>query len=57
MSSVKKQEIFKDINPLIKIYAQEENKHYIPASKRRKISQFMGRANLYIGSGRKSWNL
>ncbi len=48
---MKRQALFKDVNPLVKIYSQDDNKHYIPAEKRHKISQFMGRANLYFGTG------
>ena len=50
MSSSKRQNIFKDQNPLLKLYQSEENPHYIPHQKRHQITQFMGKVNVLMGS-------
>ena len=43
MSSSKRQDIFKDINPLIKIYGNEDTLHYLPPAKRKQITEYMGK--------------
>ena len=47
----KRQEIFKDINPLIKIYAADNVLHYITKEKRKQIKEFMGKDNVVIKHG------
>ena len=45
----KKQDIFKDVNPLFKIYGtNNETAHYIPPKKRRQISEYMGKTSLTL---------
>ncbi|CDW72514.1 UNKNOWN [Stylonychia lemnae] len=50
MSSTKRQGIFKDQNPLYKLYKNEDIAHYIPHNKRHTITQYMGKVNLLMGS-------
>ena len=52
MSYVKRQELFKNINPLLKKYKYDGHvpPSYIPADKRHKISTYMGRSSYNPGS-------
>ena len=52
MSYYKRQELFKDVNPLLKKYNVDGDipPSYIPAQKRRMISCYMGRSSLHPGS-------
>ena len=52
MSYVKRQELFKNINPLLKKYKYDGSipPSYIPAEKRHKISSYMGRSSFNPGS-------
>jgi len=52
MSYVKRQELFKNINPLLKKYKYDGSvpPSYIPADKRHKISTYMGRSSFNPGS-------
>jgi hypothetical protein len=52
MSYVKRQELFKNINPLLKKYKYDGSvpPAYIPAEKRHKISTYMGRSSFNPGS-------
>ena len=47
MSYVKRQELFKNVNPLLKKYKYDPEipPQYIPADKRAKISSYMGRSS------------
>ena len=51
MSYVKRQELFKNINPLLKKYKYdgEVPPSYIPAHKRKKITSYMGRSSFNPG--------
>jgi hypothetical protein len=51
MSYVKRQELFKNINPLLKKYKYdgEVPPSYIPADKRAKITTYMGRSSFAPG--------
>ena len=55
MSYVKRQELFKNVNPLLKKYKYDPEvpPQYIPADKRAKISSYMGRSSFEPGSYRK----
>ena len=55
MSYVKRQELFKNVNPLLKKYKYDPEipPQYIPAEKRAKISSYMGRSSFETGSYRK----
>lgn len=48
MSQVKRQEMFKDINPYVKKFKQDGKipPSYIPVQKRKKISSYMGRTSI-----------
>jgi len=48
MSYIKRQELFKDINPYLKKYMQDGDipPSYIPANKRKTISTYMGRTSI-----------
>jgi len=52
MSYVKRQELFKNINPLLKKYKYDGElpPSYIPADKRAKISTYMGRSSFVTGN-------
>ena len=52
MSYVKRQELFKNINPLLKKYKYDGDvpPSYIPADKRAKISTYMGRSSFVTGT-------
>lgn len=52
MSYVKRQELFKNINPLLKKYKYDGSlpPSYIPAEKRHKITTYMGRSSFNPGS-------
>lgn len=52
MSYVKRQELFKNVNPLLKKYKYDGHipPQYIPADKRAKISSYMGRSSFQTGS-------
>ena len=52
MSYVKRQELFKNINPLLKKYKYDGElpPSYIPANKRAKISTYMGRSSFVTGT-------
>jgi len=51
MSYVKRQELFKNVNPLLKKYKYDGAvpPSYIPADKRHKISAYMGRSSFNPG--------
>ena len=51
MSYVKRQELFKNINPLLKKYKYDGDvpPSYIPADKRAKITTYMGRSSFAPG--------
>ena len=57
MSYVKRQELFKNINPLLKKYKYdgEVPPSYIPADKRAKITTYMGRSSFVTGTYGKYW--
>jgi hypothetical protein len=59
MSYVKRQELFKNINPLLKKYKYdgEVPPSYIPADKRAKITTYMGRSSFAPGYYGKFYNL
>lgn len=52
MSYVKRQELFKNINPLLKKYKYDGDipPSYIPADKRAKITTYMGRSSFVTGT-------
>jgi len=52
MSYVKRQELFKNINPLLKKYKYdgEVPPSYIPENKRKMITTYMGRSSFKTGS-------
>ena len=47
MSSVKRQELFRDLNPLLKKYKYDgpQPPSYIPPKKRKMIARYMGRTS------------
>ena len=51
MSYVKRQELFKNLNPLLKKYKYdgEVPPSYIPGDKRKKIASYMGRSSFNPG--------
>jgi hypothetical protein len=51
MSYVKRQELFKDLNPLLKKYKYDgaQPPSYIPPKKRKMISRYMGRSSFSPG--------
>ena len=55
MSYVKRQELFQNVNPLLKKYKYDPAipHQYIPADKRAQISSYMGRSSFNAGSYRK----
>ena len=59
MSYVKRQELFKNVNPLLKKYKYDGAvpPSYIPADKRHKISTYMGRSSFNPGYYGKFSNL
>ena len=59
MSYVKRQELFKNVNPLLKKYKYDPEipPQYIPAEKRAAITTYMGRSSFKTGSYRKYLNL
>ena len=54
MSQVKRQELFGNVNPLVKKYVDEGNhpSQYIPPKKRYAISKYMGRSSYNPGNGK-----
>ena len=58
MSYIKRQELFKEVNPYLKKFHQDGNipPSYIPANKRHKIATYMGRTSVNFRDKNKSFD-